>query len=79
MEYQASNTQYESDSRSVRTFLLGMTFAFFISLSISHASSDNQTAASNAIDCDDPISLSKAQDRSRNGIAPGCASIVTLQ
>jgi hypothetical protein len=79
MEYQASNTQYESDTHFVRTFLLGMAFAFFISLSIGHASSDKQTVVTNTTDCDDSISLSKAQDRSRNGIAPGCSSIVTLQ
>ena len=72
MYNQSVNHQDDSFSVSVRVFLLGMAVAFLISLGISYSTSVNLNAGSSVVNCDDPVSLSRAQDQSRNGIANAC-------
>ena len=72
MYNQNVNHQQDSFSVCVRVFLLGMAVAFLISLGISYSGSVDLNADSRIVNCDDPVSLSRAQDQSRNGIANAC-------
>ena len=62
----------DSLARSVRVFMLGMIVAFLISISISYGTTSNRYAGYTAVDCNNPLSVSQAQDQSRNGIATAC-------
>ena len=73
MHYQSINNQDNFKTGNLNSFILGMVIAFLISIAFSYGNSTNMDSTHALIvDCDNPVSLSKAQDRSRNGIANYC-------
>ena len=72
MDNQTISYQDDSLTSTVRVFLLGMAVAFLISIAVSYSNRSDMISEHTAVDCDNPASLSSAQDRSRNGIANAC-------
>lgn len=60
----------------VKLFMLGMLIGFIISSLISTAPVFNLSSEKYLIDCKNKTALIETQDRSRNGIANGCNTIL---
>jgi len=80
MYNQIENVELDSFTHTIKVFILGMLVAFTISIFLgANLSSESALAypvEAKLIDCNDQASVIKAQDRSRNGIANGCPSVL---
>ena len=64
--------QNELLNKTTRNLILGILFIIFILVIAVFANDFNRILDVNILDCDDPTSLLRALDQSRNGIINGC-------
>ena len=72
MNDQILSHQKEPLSKTTRSFILGILFIIFILVIAVFGGDLNRITDVNVLDCDDPASVLRALDQSRNGIVNGC-------